>query len=270
VPAIDGPPTSRANQQDDYDDGAAAEFHSERDTGSLPLSSLEAKLAVSTEPIDLDPTNVAEKPPRATERFTQKDLDEIERKLSGKLSSSASPPDVSTDDKQHSHTAKDSATATAEVDTKLVNSKTAAGDGDTADTPAKATSNKADPQNDETHRRNSQATDKTNEVSCANADDDDCDPRHCLCKARPAGHRRTYGHKSTDHQSAAAILKQLKLASQRVETFKQSKAALSIKKTEPSSEPSSKKQKRESESSAAILAKLKRASKRFANRKLKF
>merc|ERR1711865_128996 len=96
------------------------------------------------------------------------------------------------------------------------------------------------------------------QISCAHADDEECNPEHCLCKTPKVAAPKVAAPKKQP-ESAELILKKLKLASQR---FTASKSAKQFA-TKNSEEHKVDKVTDAKPTAADILSELRSVSKRF-------
>jgi hypothetical protein len=230
-------PLVKVGPEDDYDDGNAGGAKKTSNAEALELSDLERKLdSIPGRPQQQHVAN-GEHPAKAEAM----DLAALEAKLDG---SSPTKP---------AHTK--SQTETHQTETHKQNEDS-----------------KSDPTRDESKHDHpsKKAHHKSSQISCADSDEDTCNPKHCLCKnPRKLKHTKMtqiVRKQRSDKRSAAAILRKLKLASQRM-----SKISTGVKHAPISSDvikvktvkTTTNSQKREATSTAEILEKLKQASNRF-------
>merc|ERR1711865_52694 len=206
----------------DYDDGNAGSAAKTSEVESLELSDLEAKLSST----DNKPQQDTAK--HSGHKHEVMDITALEAKLDG--IDATKPTHTKSETKTHSHSAR------AQEDTK----------SDRARDQSKS------------KRHSVKAHGKHSQISCAHADDEECNPEHCLCKTPKVAVPKVAAPKKQP-ESAELILKKLKLASQR---FTASKSAKQFA-TKNSEEHKVDKVTDAKPTAADILSKLRSVSKRF-------
>merc|ERR1712166_594991 len=206
----------------DYDDGNAGSAAKTSEVEALELSDLEAKLSST----DNKPQQDTAK--HSGHKHEVMDITALEAKLDG--IDATKPTHTKSETKTHSHSAR------AQEDTK----------SDRARDQSKS------------KRHSVKAHGKHSQISCAHADDEECDPEHCLCKTPKVAAPKVAAPKKQP-ESAELILKKLKLASQR---FTASKSAKQFA-TKNSEEHKVDKLTDAKPTAADILSKLRSVSKRF-------
>merc|ERR1711865_449161 len=211
----------------DYDDGNAGSAAKTSEVEALELSDLEAKLSST----DNKPQQDTAK--HSGHKHEVMDITALEAKLDG--IDATKPTHTKSETKTHSHSAR------AQEDTK----------SDRARDQSKS------------KRHSVKAHGKHSQISCAHADDEECNPEHCLCKtpkvAAPKVAVPKVAAPKKQPESAELILKKLKLASQR---FTASKSAKQFA-TKNSEEHKVDKIPDAKPTAADILSKLRSVSKRF-------
>merc|ERR1711865_570197 len=211
----------------DYDDGNAGSAAKTSEVEALELSDLEAKLSST----DNKPQQDAAK--HSGHKHEVMDITALEAKLDG--IDATKPTHTKSETKTHSHSAR------AQEDTK----------SDRARDQSKS------------KRHSVKAHGKHSQISCAHADDEECNPEHCLCKTPKVAAPKVAAPKvavpKKQPESAELILKKLKLASQR---FTASKSAKQFA-TKNSKEHKVDKVTDAKPTAADILSKLRSVSKRF-------
>merc|ERR1711865_1310157 len=206
----------------DYDDGNAGSAAKTSEVEALELSDLEAKLSST----DNKPQQDTAK--HSGHKHEVMDITALEAKLDG--IDATKPTHTKSETKTHSHSAR------AQEDTK----------SDRARDQSKS------------KRHSVKAHGKHSQISCAHADDEECNPEHCLCKTPKVAAPKVAAPKKQP-ESAELILKKLKLASQR---FTASKSAKQFA-TKNSEEHKVDKVTDAKPTAADILSKLRSVSKRF-------
>merc|ERR1711865_841218 len=206
----------------DYDDGYAGSAAKTSEVEALELSDLEAKLSST----DNKPQQDTAK--HSGHKHEVMDITALEAKLDG--IDATKPTHTKSETKTHSHSAR------AQEDTK----------SDRARDQSKS------------KRHSVKAHGKHSQISCAHADDEECNPEHCLCKTPKVAAPKVAAPKKQP-ESAELILKKLKLASQR---FTASKSAKQFA-TKNSEEHKVDKVTDAKPTAADILSKLRSVSKRF-------
>merc|ERR1711865_871792 len=201
----------------DYDDGNAGSAAKTSEVEALELSDLEAKLSST----DNKPQQDTAK--HSGHKHEVMDITALEAKLDG--IDATKPTHTKSETKTHSHSAR------AQEDAK----------SDRARDQSKS------------KRHSVKAHGKHSQISCAHADDEECNPEHCLCKTPKVAAPKK------QPESAELILKKLKLASQR---FTASKSAKQFA-TQNSEEHKVDKVTDAKPTAADILSKLRSVSKRF-------
>merc|ERR1712166_115751 len=181
-----------ANVDDnDYDDGNAGSAAKTSEVEALELSDLEAKLSST----DNKPQQDTAK--HSGHKHEVMDITALEAKLDG--IDATKPTHTKSETKTHSHSAR------AQEDTK----------SDRARDQSKS------------KRHSVKAHGKHSQISCAHADDEECNPEHCLCKTPKVAAPKVAAPKvavpKKQPESAELILKKLKLASQRFTASKSAK-----------------------------------------------
>merc|ERR1711865_404755 len=211
----------------DYDDGNAGSAAKTSEVEALELSDLEAKLSST----DNKPQQDTAK--HSGHKHEVMDTTALEAKLDG--IDATKPTHTKSETKTHSHSAR------AQEDTK----------SDRARDQSKS------------KRHSVKAHGKHSQISCAHADDEECNPEHCLCKTPKVAAPKVAAPKvaapKKQPESAELILKKLKLASQR---FTASKSAKQFA-TKNSEEHKVDKVTDAKPTAADILSKLRSVSKRF-------
>merc|ERR1711865_760907 len=211
----------------DYDDGNAGSAAKTSEVEALELSDLEAKLSST----DNKPQQDTAK--HSGHKHEVMDITALEAKLDG--IDATKPTHTKSETKTHSHSAR------AQEDTK----------SDRARDQSKS------------KRHSVKAHGKHSQISCAHADDEECNPEHCLCKTPKVAAPKVAAPKvaapKKQPESAELILKKLKLASQR---FTASKSAKQFA-TKNSEEHKVDKVTDAKPTAADILSKLRSVSKRF-------
>merc|ERR1712166_46548 len=216
----------------DYDDGNAGSAAKTSEVEALELSDLEAKLSST----DNKPQQDTAK--HSGHKHEVMDITALEAKLDG--IDATKPTHTKSETKTHSHSAR------AQEDTK----------SDRAGDQSKS------------KRHSVKAHGKHSQISCAHADDEECNPEHCLCKTPKVAAPKVAAPKvavpkvaapKKQPESAELILKKLKLASQR---FTASKSAKQFA-TKNSEEHKVDKVTDAKPTAADILSKLRSVSKRF-------
>merc|ERR1711865_990668 len=211
----------------DYDDGNAGSAAKTSEVEALELSDLEAKLSST----DNKPQQDTAK--HSGHKHEVMDITALEAKLDG--IDATKPTHTKSETKTHSHSAR------AQEDTE----------SDRARDQSKS------------KRHSVKAHGKHSQISCAHADDEECNPEHCLCKtpkvAAPKVAVPKVAAPKKQPESAELILKKLKLASQR---FTASKSAKQFA-TKNSEEHKVDKVTDAKPTAADILSKLRSVSKRF-------
>merc|ERR1711865_1041421 len=211
----------------DYDDGNAGSAAKTSEVEALELSDLEAKLSST----DNKPQQDTAK--HSGHKHEVMDITALEAKLDG--IDATKPTHTKSETKTHSHSAR------AQEDTK----------SDRARDQSKS------------KRHSVKAHGKHSQISCAHADDEECNPEHCLCKTPKVAAPKVAAPKvavpKKQPESAELILKKLKLASQR---FTASKSAKQFA-TKNSKEHKVDKVTDAKPTAADILSKLRSVSKRF-------
>merc|ERR1712166_1194866 len=211
----------------DYDDGNAGSAAKTSEVEALELSDLEAKLSST----DNKPQQDAAK--HSGHKHEVMDITALEAKLDG--IDATKPTHTKSETKTHSHSAR------AQEDTE----------SDRARDQSKS------------KRHSVKAHGKHSQISCAHADDEECNPEHCLCKTPKVAAPKVAAPKvavpKKQPESAELILKKLKLASQR---FTASKSAKQFA-TKNSEEHKVDKVTDAKPTAADILSKLRSVSKRF-------
>merc|ERR1711865_746104 len=211
----------------DYDDGNAGSAAKTSEVEALELSDLEAKLSST----DNKPQQDTAK--HSGHKHEVMDITALEAKLDG--IDATKPTHTKSETKTHSHSAR------AQEDTK----------SDRARDQSKS------------KRHSVKAHGKHSQISCAHADDEECNPEHCLCKTPKVAVPKVAAPKvavpKKQPESAELILKKLKLASQR---FTASKSAKQFA-TKNSKEHKVDKVTDAKPTAADILSKLRSVSKRF-------
>merc|ERR1711865_131117 len=239
-------PLAKDGPADDYDDGNAGGATKPSNVEALELSDLERKLDPTGAPKPSCPQCAPLKScccpkwcpgqlvanAEHSDKAEAMELAALEAKLDG--SSPAKP----------AHTK--SQTATHQTETHKQNEVS-----------------KSDPTRDQSKHDHAskEAHHKSSQISCADSDEDTCNPKHCLCKnprklmkhTKIAQVRKQRSNKG----SAAAILRKLKLASQRM-----SKISTGVKHA-PTGSDITKVKTVKTISAAEILEKLNQASNRF-------
>jgi len=206
----------------DYDDGNAGSAAKTSEVEALELSDLEAKLSST----DNKPQQDTAK--HSGHKHEVMDITALEAKLDG--IDATKPTHTKSETKTHSHSAR------AQEDTE----------SDRARDQSKS------------KRHSVKAHGKHSQISCAHADDEECNPEHCLCKTPKVAAPKVAAPKKQP-ESAELILKKLKLASQR---FTASKSAKQFA-TKNSEEHKVDKVTDAKPTAADILSKLRSVSKRF-------
>merc|ERR1711865_1265451 len=211
----------------DYDDGNAGSAAKTSEVEALELSDLEAKLSST----DNKPQQDTAK--HSGHKHEVMDITALEAKLDG--IDATKPTHTKSETKTHSHSAR------AQEDTE----------SDRARDQSKS------------KRHSVKAHGKHSQISCAHADDEECNPEHCLCKTPKVAAPKVAAPKvaapKKQPESAELILKKLKLASQR---FTSSKSAKQFA-TKNSEEHKVDKVTDAKPTAADILSKLRSVSKRF-------
>merc|ERR1712166_1106232 len=211
----------------DYDDGNAGSAAKTSEVEALELSDLEAKLSST----DNKPQQDTAK--HSGHKHEVMDITALEAKLDG--IDATKPTHTKSETKTHSHSAR------AQEDTE----------SDRARDQSKS------------KRHSVKAHGKHSQISCAHADDEECNPEHCLCKTPKVAAPKVAAPKvavpKKQPESAELILKKLKLASQR---FTASKSAKQFA-TKNSEEHKVDKVTDAKPTAADILSKLRSVSKRF-------
>merc|ERR1711865_110397 len=206
----------------DYDDGNAGSAAKTSEVEALELSDLEAKLSST----DNKPQQDTAK--HSGHKHEVMDITALEAKLDG--IDATKPTHTKSETKTHSHSAR------AQEDTN----------SDRARDQSKS------------KRHSVKAHGKHSQISCAHADDEECNPEHCLRKTPKVAVPKVAAPKKQP-ESAELILKKLKLASQR---FTASKSAKQFA-TKNSEEHKVDKVTDAKPTAADILSKLRSVSKRF-------
>merc|ERR1711865_719522 len=206
----------------DYDDGNAGSAAKTSEVEALELSDLEAKLSST----DNKPQQDTAK--HSGHKHEVMDITALEAKLDG--IDATKPTHTKSETKTHSHSAR------AQEDTK----------SDRARDQSKS------------KRHSVKAHGKHSQIICAHADDEECNPEHCLRKTPKVAVPKVAAPKKQP-ESAELILKKLKLASQR---FTASKSAKQFA-TKNSEEHKVDKVTDAKPTAADILSKLRSVSKRF-------
>merc|ERR1711865_1178376 len=170
----------------DYDDGNAGSAAKTSEVEALELSDLEAKLSST----DNKPQQDTAK--HSGHKHEVMDITALEAKLDG--IDATKPTHTKSETKTHSHSAR------AQEDTE----------SDRARDQSKS------------KRHSVKAHGKHSQISCAHADDEECNPEHCLCKTPKVAAPKVAAPKKQP-ESAELILKKLKLASQRFTASKSAK-----------------------------------------------
>merc|ERR1711865_329977 len=180
----------------DYDDGNAGSAAKTSEVEALELSDLEAKLSST----DNKPQQDTAK--HSGHKHEVMDITALEAKLDG--IDATKPTHTKSETKTHSHSAR------AQEDAK----------SDRARDQSKS------------KRHSVKAHGKHSQISCAHADDEECNPEHCLCKTPKVAAPKVAAPKvavpkvaapKKQPESAELILKKLKLASQRFTASKSAK-----------------------------------------------
>merc|ERR1711865_929024 len=173
----------------DYDDGNAGSAAKTSEVEALELSDLEAKLSST----DNKPQQDTAK--HSGHKHEVMDITALEAKLDG--IDATKPTHTKSETKTHSHSAR------AQEDTK------------------------SDRDQSKSKRHSVKAHGKHSQISCAHADDEECNPEHCLCKTPKVAAPKVAAPKvaapKKQPESAELILKKLKLASQRFTASKSAK-----------------------------------------------
>merc|ERR1711865_554308 len=170
----------------DYDDGNAGSAAKTSEVEALELSDLEAKLSST----DNKPQQDTAK--HSGHKHEVMDITALEAKLDG--IDATKPTHTKSETKTHSHSAR------AQEDTK----------SDRAGDQSKS------------KRHSVKAHGKHSQIICAHADDEECNPEHCLRKTPKVAVPKVAAPKKQP-ESAELILKKLKLASQRFTASKSAK-----------------------------------------------
>merc|ERR1712166_342778 len=219
-------PLAKVDDNDDGD-GNAGSAAKTSEVEALELSDLEAKLSST----DNKPQQDTAK--HSGHKHEVMDITALEAKLDG--IDATKPTHTKSETKTHSHSAR------AQEDTE----------SDRARDQSKS------------KRHSVKAHGKHSQISCAHADDEECNPEHCLCKTPKVAVPKVAVPKvaapKKQPESAELILKKLKLASQR---FTASKSAKQFA-TKNSEEHKVDKVTDAKPTAADILSKLRSVSKRF-------
>merc|ERR1711865_1154086 len=221
-------PLAKVGPADDYDDGNAGGATKTSNVEALELSDLERKLdTISDRPRQQHVAN-----DEHSDKAEAMELDELEAKLDG--SSPAKPAHTKSQTEPHQ-----------------------------TETHKQNEDSKSDPTRDQSKHDHAskEAHHKSSQISCADSDEDTCNPKHCLCKNRRKLMKHTkiaqVRKQRSNKGSAAAILRKLKLASQRM-----SKISTGVKHA-PTGSDITKVKTVKTISAAEILEKLNQASNRF-------